>query len=253
MGWTRGYTSFPSLSARSESLPPPHSRLHFRQVPSPLVLVIHQNSLISQMLKKLVPYPLTPPPPHSAVVLREVCTHQAPLGWCTSVARGTGPLMGALHPLPCQVCGPWVQEAPVPPWGSSVHVQGRRLFSSCSGSPWRFPVPALVGDLMDRLLPGLTGRRAAASTLRRSSPGPGRWVQVALCGPSLLPLTWQLQPTPTPNLSRQQTGIMFGSWAFPRSRDPVLYSEQPQVCLPWLPCTGPQPSPVGASLVLEAR
>ena len=58
-GWTRG-CHCSHHPVRTRSLPPPHSRLHFRQVPSPLVLVIRQNSLISQVIRSSASYPLTP-------------------------------------------------------------------------------------------------------------------------------------------------------------------------------------------------
>lgn len=138
-GWTRGcHCSHHPVHTRS--LPPPHSRLCFRQVPSPLVLVIHQNSLISQMIRSSVSYPLTPglPTLYDAAggcllpcqAPWERCCLCGPCGGADRKGKSRHwSLMHALHPvLAARPTSPREQEAPrcpVPPWGPSVNVQGR--------------------------------------------------------------------------------------------------------------------------------
>lgn len=104
---------------------------------------------------------------------------------------------------------------PCPTMGSICEHPGTWLFSSCSGSPQHFQPQPWWAAFVDRLLPGLWAaepRSIRPPQNRRSSPwawagGPaGR----ALLTPSVAP-DLVAPASPPPNLSRQQTGILFGS------------------------------------------
>lgn len=144
----------------------------FRQVPSPLVLVIPPKQSHFSDVKK---FGFIPPHPASplSVVLRGLLPTRLPLGvGAASVAPWHWSLTGlcTLCLLPGHV-SPWSAGGTCPSMGF-ICASRVRLFQLLLWEPAAFSVPALVGRPMDRLSrPQVLS--PAASALLGPAPGPG--------------------------------------------------------------------------------
>ena len=178
---------FPSLSARQVTATTSFQTV-FQAGPITLSPCHPPEQSHFSDVKKFSFIPPHPRPPHSLwYCCGGLLPYQAPLGcgycFCSPCwgadRKGKSrhwSLMGALRPLLAARCvSPWVQKAPrcpVPPWGSSVHVQGCGSSAPALGAHIIFS-PSTGGQPSQTGFSQASGSPAASALLGTESPVPG--------------------------------------------------------------------------------